>query len=102
MVASVSEQCRSCITNLKAIILNLSDPDKQKGRVRREQVNDELERFSLWTGNIGAIHLPESPMSLESRLCEVNDVLTHVLELLNDLNETTGERRSTVSFTPVK
>ncbi|KAF1948434.1 hypothetical protein CC80DRAFT_431567 [Byssothecium circinans] len=97
MGASVSEQCRTCITILKTIVSTLSDPNKHKGRIHHEQVNDELERFSLWIGNIGAMHFPESPMSLESRLCEANDISTHVLELLNDLNEVTGELLEIVS-----
>jgi hypothetical protein len=92
MVASVLEQCGACIATLKTIVSNLSQPDRQKGRVHHEQVNDELGRFSLWMGNIGALHRPESFMSLESRLREANDVLTHILELLNDLNEVAGER----------
>ena len=101
MVASVSEQCRACITTLKTIVSSLSDPDRQRSRVYHEQVNDELERFSLWMGNIGALHRPESSMSLESRLREANDVLTHILELLDDLNEVAGERGSAASSMPV-
>lgn len=101
MVASVSGQCRACITTLKTIVSTLSDPDRQKGRVRHEQVNDELERFSLWMGNIGALHLPESSMSLESRLHEANDVLTHILELLDDLNEVARERGSAAPSMPL-
>ncbi|ERF76351.1 hypothetical protein EPUS_09435 [Endocarpon pusillum Z07020] len=97
MVASASEQCRTCITTLKTIVSTLSNPDRQKGRVHHEQINDELERFSLWMGNIGALHLPESSMSLESRLREANDVLTHILELLDDLNEVAGELLRIVS-----
>lgn len=94
MVASTSEQCRACITILKTIVSTLSDPVSQKGRVHHKQVNDELERFSLWMGNIGALHRPESSMSLESRLREANDVLNHILELLDNLNEVAEERRS--------
>jgi hypothetical protein len=101
MVASVSEQCRACVTTLKTIVSSLSDPDRQRRRVHHELVNDELERFSLWMGNIGALHLPGSPMSLESRLREASDVLTHILELLDDLNEVAGERGSATSSMPV-
>jgi hypothetical protein len=52
-------------------------------------------------GNIGALHQPETSMSLESRLREANDVFTHILELLNDLNEVAGERGSAASSMPV-
>ena len=94
MAASVSEQCRACITTLKTIVSTLSNPIRQNGQVRHEQASDELERLSLWIGNIGALHQPESPMSLESRLCEAGDVLAHILELLGDLGEVARERTS--------
>ncbi|KAF1844875.1 uncharacterized protein K460DRAFT_354746 [Cucurbitaria berberidis CBS 394.84] len=94
---SVSEQCLASITNLKTIFLILSNPSKQNGRIHPGDVNDELERFSLWTGNIGAMHLPASPMSIESRLSESNDVLMHILELLSDVKEVTGELLEIVS-----
>jgi hypothetical protein len=91
-MASVSEHCRASITALKSIISTLFDPDRQNGRVHHEQVSDELERLSLWMGNIGALHRPEHPMSLESRLREANDVLIHILELLDNLHNAAGER----------
>ena len=96
MVASASEQCRACITTLKTIVSILSDPVRQKGRIHHEQINDELDRFSLWMGNIGALHRPESSMSLELRLREANDVLIHTLELLDNLNEVAGESGSAI------
>lgn len=101
MEISVSEQCWTCITTLKTIVSTLSDPNRPKGRVHHEQVNDELERFRLWIGNIGALHRPQSSMSLESRLREAKDVLGHILQLLNDLNMFAGECGSTATSTPV-
>ena len=97
MVESVSSQCQGCIQNLKTIVSALCDLDRQKSRIHDKQVNNELERFSLWIGNIGAIHLPESPLSLESRLCDAEDILKHVLELLNNLYDVTQERGSPAS-----
>ena len=98
MVASTSEQCRTCITALDALVSAISDLNRQNGQVLWEQVNDELARFSLWTGNIGALHRPESSMSLESRLDKANDVLAHIQYLLDDLNEVSGERESVHSL----
>lgn len=40
-------------------------------------------------------------MSLESRLREADDVLAHILELLNDLNEVAGGRGSAASSMPM-
>ncbi|KAF2130671.1 hypothetical protein P153DRAFT_338722 [Dothidotthia symphoricarpi CBS 119687] len=96
-VASVSVYCRDCIHALKTIVLTLSDPSRPKGRISHERINDELEKFSLWMGNIGALHRPESPVSLESRLCDAGDVLTYVLELLDDLNIVTRELLEIIS-----
>lgn len=91
MVTSVSEESQSCIGALKTIVSILANSNSQKTLTHHGRFNDELERFSLWAGNIGALHRPESPMSVESRLHEVRDVLTHVLELLQDLNEVVRE-----------
>lgn len=97
MKLSVSEQCRSCLVTLQEVISILSQPDHIDGRVKPAQVNEELERFSLFIGNIGALHRPESPMSMESRLHEADDVLTYILGLLADLNEVAGELLEIVS-----
>ena len=98
MATSASEQCQTYITTMKTILSSLSNSDAQKGHIQTEQVNDELERFSLWMGNIGARHIPASSMSLESRLREASDILAYVLELLDDLNEVARERMLTLSF----
>jgi hypothetical protein len=97
METSVSELCWTCIITLTDIVSTLSDPNRKKGQVHDKQVNDELERFRLWMGNIGALNQPESSMSLESRLHKTKDVLDYVLRLLNDLNMFAKECRSTVS-----
>jgi hypothetical protein len=99
MVASVAEQCRAGIITFEAIISELSKPNSiQKNRVSQEQVKDKLEKFSLWTGNIGAWHQSESLDSLESRLCKAKDVLAYTMALLDDLNEVAKERRSSASW----
>jgi hypothetical protein len=89
---SVSEQCRSCIATLKTAFSALSSANS-KSQLEPGQVNAGLERFSLWVGNIGALHMPESPLSMESRLQEAKDVLSHVQELLRDLTEVSTERK---------
>lgn len=102
MLASAGEQCRACITTLNSIIVTLTGAQRQDDQIHREQADNELSRFSLWTGNIGALNQPESPMSLESRLRDAGDVLNHVQELLNDLNEVTGESELYISSMLVK
>jgi hypothetical protein len=101
MDTSVSARCRTCITTLKSIVSTLSHLNRQKNQLHHGQVNDELERFTLWVGNIGAIHPPESTLSLESRLLDSSDVLAHVLESLEDMNEAAEERGSTALRAPL-
>ncbi|KAF2870782.1 hypothetical protein BDV95DRAFT_574620 [Massariosphaeria phaeospora] len=94
---SVSEHCHSCLVSLREVISILSHPDRTDGRVKHAQVNEELDRFSLFIGNIGALHRPESSLSIESRLEEADDILTHILNLLADLNEAARELLDIVS-----
>lgn len=98
MFTSVAEQCQSCLATLRSIISTLSTSEVRQRRVQSAQVNDELERFSLWIGNIGALHRPEASLSVETRLREANDVLAHIQELLDDLNEVAAERECEICY----
>lgn len=99
MFVSTSEQCRDCIETLQETALLLSRPENENNSlVRREQIEDELARFSLWVGNIDALHRSESSMSLELRLHASYDVLAHVRQLLENLKEAAGASRHSVSW----
>ncbi|KAH7389318.1 hypothetical protein DE146DRAFT_767511 [Phaeosphaeria sp. MPI-PUGE-AT-0046c] len=97
MPSSVSDQCRSCLITLQEVISILSKPDHNDGRVKHAHVSEDLDRFSLFVGNIGALQEPQSPMSIESRLQDANHVLTHILGLLADLEEVAAELLEIVS-----
>ena len=92
MSGTVAERSHVCLQNLRTIIDALASPDRTPGRVLHQQVVDELERFSLWIGNIGALNPPQSSLSLEYRLQEADDVLSHIYDLLDDLDEVTQQR----------
>ncbi|EUC49880.1 hypothetical protein COCMIDRAFT_83255 [Bipolaris oryzae ATCC 44560] len=97
MTLSVSAQCRSCIAILQEVISASPQPDRNGKNSRNLRMREELDRLSLFVGNIGALHQPESPMSIESRLQGAHDVLTHIVGLLDDLKEVTGELLDIVS-----
>lgn len=97
MAATVSAQCHNIIKNLQSVISFLTIGGEPSSQVDQKQVVDELERFSLWVGNIGAAHLQESSLSLESRLREASDVLEFVAQLLEDLIEVAGEREFAIT-----
>lgn len=93
MPASVSEQCRSTLGLLKKISSEGWQAENLHEEAKCQRANEELERLGLWAGNIGALHPPESPLSIEARLKEAPDVLAHIKELLEDLTEVAGERK---------
>ncbi|CAN9451657.1 unnamed protein product [Alternaria alternata] len=97
MAPSISEQCRDCIKSLQRVISMSSQPDYGDDLIKTKEVNDDLDRLSLFIGDIGALHDPESPMSVESRLSEAKDVLTHISGLLGDLNEAAEDLLGIVS-----
>ncbi|KAG9250111.1 uncharacterized protein F5Z01DRAFT_428247 [Emericellopsis atlantica] len=99
MSASVSERCRRCVSILKSISSAAVDQSEQNHHIiiNHKEVEDNLERLSLWTGNIGALHGPQSSLSLESRLQDEKKVLDLILDLLEDLAEVAGELREIVT-----
>lgn len=56
-----------------------------------ETVQDVLDRFRLWTGNLGALYQPHKRLSLESRLAEFPEVQDQICEQLEDLEESIRE-----------
>lgn len=91
-VMTVSTQSRECISILRSILSALSESTEHAKHTSREQIDDDSERFSLWVGNIGALHPPASPLSLESRLRYNLDLLEYTSELLNDFSDVSTER----------
>ena len=55
------------------------------------KVEDNLTRFRIWAGNIGAFHSLPSRASADSRLREAPEVRSRIIELLDDICETNDE-----------
>lgn len=85
MTTTISGQCHACVASLQTIIGNSSESEDRNLKNTSARVVDELERFGLWMGNIGALHPPSSLLSLESRLREDREVLDHVGEVLGEV-----------------
>jgi hypothetical protein len=90
---TASSKCAACVSSLKSACSAFKGKDTAEGRLLGDQSGDELERLGLWMGNIGVLHPPSSPLSLESRLKEAQDVLAHILELLDNVYEAAVDRR---------
>ena len=91
---TIAAQCHVCIKAFRIITSSGADDDRKTNRTLRNAVDNELERFSLWIGNIGALHPPESSLSLEMRLRDGPDLLNYASTLLEDLEEVVNERES--------
>ncbi|KAI1385762.1 uncharacterized protein F4822DRAFT_354088 [Hypoxylon trugodes] len=50
-------------------------------------IEDIIDRYSLWTGNLGALHSPKSKLSLDQRLTNAPEVRDQICEFLDDLQE---------------
>ena len=97
MASSMSERCRACVRKLREVISALANPRSTNEHVKQAQVNEELDRFILFVGNIGGFHESESPLSVDSRLREAKDVLDHIFCLLDDVVEAAEELCQIVS-----
>jgi hypothetical protein len=83
--ATIASHGISCLQSFNRLTSLLQDPDSPfQDQVSPSVVLDELGRFRVWSGNIGA--LQEGPASLDYRLREASHVRQQVIKLLEDLN----------------
>ncbi|KAH8199999.1 hypothetical protein TruAng_005826 [Truncatella angustata] len=77
--ASIAEKVRHCLEGFKAI-------------ANAGQVSEELARFKVWTGNIGAHRKGSS--SLDYRLRDASHLRIQVISVLSDLIEALSDAAS--------
>ncbi|KAL8791920.1 MAG: hypothetical protein Q9195_005496 [Heterodermia aff. obscurata] len=94
----IASRCRDCSTLfhqlLSAIQGSLSDP-LDSYQITESWVQDELGRFRVWLGNVGAHR--SGRISLDYRLREAASMRDSVLELLDDLRNNIQEACEVVS-----
>ena len=77
---------KNCLIHFKQIYAVLSKPDSRyRSDISCADVLDELGRFKVWAGNIGALQPTEMTSSLEYRLRETARTRQYVLDCLEDL-----------------
>lgn len=97
-IASLGRQCVSYFDQLRHLLRD-SDPQRHAG-ISYSGACDELGRFRIWAGNIGALQDEHKQSSLNFRLREAPRVADQVVELLQDLSESLDE--GSTSFCTVK
>lgn len=71
------------ITSPKPVCSGLEDHES----LSSERFADIRTRFLLWTGNLGVMHKPEDPRSLDARLLDAPEVASRVRDILGDLRD---------------
>ncbi|RYP79086.1 hypothetical protein DL771_000064 [Monosporascus sp. 5C6A] len=87
MTSSIADNVRKCIESFENVASNvLGSPnagDDTEGKLTN--ITEELARFKVWSGNIGAHRKGRS--SLDYRLRDASNLQEHVNDLLEDLNK---------------
>lgn len=79
--------------DVRQSILDLLDKSKAvEAPVQPPKVEDVLDKFKLWAGNLGALHQAHKRLSLESRLADSPEVQDEICEQLDDLQEAIQDR----------
>ncbi|KAG8162228.1 hypothetical protein KVR01_007993 [Diaporthe batatas] len=92
--------------DVRRILLDVLEKSKTiESPVEARKVEDVLDRFKLWAGNLGALHPAHKRVSLESRLADSPGVRDQICEHLDDMQEASqdllsllSERRSRLEF----
>ena len=87
-IQTISAKSRVVRQNL-IDLTNLKN-DEYKDRfsdLQRSTATDCLDRFSLWAGNMGAMRSPQSPLSLDQRLHEAEDIREQINRQLDEIIE---------------
>lgn len=92
---TIADHCR----DVRESLVTLTQGEDTRGvQPLLPDLEDILDRFTLWTGNMGAWHPPHSRMSLDSRLSESPEVRHQISQLLHNLYESIQDGKSTSNF----
>ena len=87
--SAIASQGKLCVHLFDELCRLLRDPvSQEEARISQSTSYDELGRFRIWAGNIGALQDIQSPASLSHRLREQHKIASRIMQLLEDLKET--------------
>jgi hypothetical protein len=91
----IASQCWLCVSYFNQLSSLLKAPERQSlFGISHTAVCDELGRFRIWAGNIGALQTIKLQSSLDYRLREAPKILRQIVQLLEDLNESLQDGQS--------
>ncbi|KAI9853576.1 MAG: hypothetical protein M1813_002056 [Trichoglossum hirsutum] len=94
--SKIADQSSVCLQSFDRLSTLSRDPQSPfRDELPVSAIDDELGRFRIWAGNIGALR--HGPPSLDHRLREASRVRQHILDVLYDLCFSLDEASSIVS-----
>lgn len=85
--ASIAGHCRDCVEGFQKLKSILDEQDSGAFTIKSSEVADELSRFQIWAGNLGAQQPRSLESSLEHRVRDAPKLKKQIVELLGDLEE---------------
>ncbi|KAI0114257.1 hypothetical protein F4776DRAFT_330204 [Hypoxylon sp. NC0597] len=84
-ISERSRKVRKSLENLKGQIQK--ETREEQLLIQPDAIEDILDRYLLWTGNLGALHEPTNRLSLDCRLSAAPEIRDQICEFLDDLQE---------------
>ncbi|OTA55113.1 hypothetical protein K449DRAFT_338029, partial [Hypoxylon sp. EC38] len=85
---SISERSREVRKSLEGLKDQIQKETREDQLlIQPDVIEDILDRYSLWTGNLGALHEPTNRLSLDCRLSAAPEIRDQICEFLDDLQE---------------
>jgi len=87
---SIRDWYHSCIGTFEKITKGVGNCNLASGshELALQLVQDQIGRFRVWAGNLGAHHPASNRMSLDYKLKEASHIHNTVVELLEELHTT--------------
>jgi len=84
----ITDWYHSCIGTFEKVTTGVDNltPDSNHVALALQLIQDQLGRFRVWAGNMGAHHPARSRMSLDYKLAEASHIHNKVVKLLEELN----------------
>ncbi|OTB01993.1 hypothetical protein M426DRAFT_13984 [Hypoxylon sp. CI-4A] len=84
---SISERSHRVKDTLNDLRDQLEHDKNQQLLIKLTDIEDVLDRYTLWTGNLGALHKPDNKLSLDYRVLASPEIRDQICEFIDDLQE---------------
>jgi hypothetical protein len=91
---TISKRCSEVKNLLEGLLAAVSKEPRDGFSITKDDISNQLDRFLLWAGNLGALRSPKSKLSLDQRLSSAPEVREQILRQFADIEEAVDDRES--------